>query len=223
MEKERTFLEFIEQICERPSMYCGKSSFESISAYINGYISAKKTPISGIDFDQFVCLKNSIPAGVLWSVVIENCTTNDKQAIATTKSTIIEFINLKNKLSKNELMQYAIDFANINEAEPEKTLRKFDNAFSKKDIETLEHLIIDKQKTEDLLKGEYPDTFFIERLTRSDLYNKSIKRIYESENGRKIEFLISGWSFPVEIVFKKSKWKINASRIIELIDKQNSA
>ena len=220
MEKEQTFSKFIEYVCEKPSMYCGKSNFDSLSSFINGYIYAKKTPISERDFDQFVCLKNSVTSGVLWNSVIENCTKNDEEAIAITKNTILEFIKLKSKLSKNELMQFAIDIANVNEDEPEKTLRKFDNAFAKGVTQTIQDLITDKEKTEELLNGKYPDPFFIDRLNRFDLYNKSIKRTFESENGKTIEFLISGWSFPVEVVLIKSQWKINVNQIIEL---RNSA
>ncbi len=96
-----------------------------------------------------------------------------------------------------------------------KTLRKFDNAFSKGDKKLVESLIIEKEKAEELINGGYPDSYFIERLNASNLYNKSIEKINESEDGKTIEFLISGWTFPVEIIFEKSKWKINANRIIE--------
>lgn len=216
MKKEIPFSEIINSICERPSMYCLEGTFSEISAFINGYCSAKKTPISGRDFDRFVCLQNSFRTNISWESVIKKSTKNDKEALLVAKNTILNFIKLKSKLSKHKLMQHAMSIANINEDEAEKTFRKFDNAFFNGENKIIEELIIDKGKVEVLLSKEHPDTSFVKQF--NELPNKMLQRSYESENGKKIKILVSDWSFSVEMVLKKSKWKVNATNLIPFLN-----
>lgn len=202
-------------------MYCLGNSFNEVSAFINGYTSAKKTPISGTDFHRFVCLKNSFPTNYVWTYVIKTCSKNDEEAISTMEKTILEFCELKNRMSEDELMQFAIDNAKTNEGEPEKIFREFDNALLNGDKEVIQSLILDNEKAELLWIGKYPKSVAEQLSELSD--GQSIKRIYESENGQNIKILTSGWPFPIEMIMENGEWKINADRIIELRTKNNCA
>lgn len=196
-------------------MYCLESTFNEVSAYINGYSSAKETPIRGTDFNRFVCLKNSFPPNYVWMSVIKTCTKNDNEAIALMKSTILEFCDLKTRMSKDELMQYAINNANIQqEGEPEKIFRKFDSALLNGDKEVIKSLILDTEKADLLWNGAYPKDIAKQL---DNLSNKQpIKKIYESEDGKSIKIIAAGWPFPIEMTQKNSEWKINVEEIIKL-------
>ncbi|WP_405569031.1 hypothetical protein [Winogradskyella sp. Asnod2-B02-A] len=221
MEKEPTFTEFIEHICKRPLMYCLESTFNEISAFINGYSFAKKTPISGTDFHRFVCLKNSFPTNYIWTYVIKACAKNDEEAISLMKNTILEFCELKNRMNEDEIMQFAIDNAKTKEGEPEKVFREFDNALLKGDKKVIQSLIVDNEKADLLWIGKYPKSVAEQLSDLSD--GQSIKRIYESENGQNIKILTSGWPFPIEMILENGEWKVNADKIIELRTENNCA
>ncbi len=202
-------------------MYCLGKSFNEVSAFINGYTSAKQTPISGTDFHRFVCLKNSFPTNYVWTYVIKSCTKNDEEAISIMEKTILEFCELKNQMNEDELMKFAIDKAKTNEGEPEKIFREFDKALLNGDKEVIQSLILDNEKAELLWIGKYPKSVAEQLSELSD--GQSIKRIYESENRQNIKILTSGWPFPIEMVLKNGEWKINADKIIELRTENNSA
>ncbi len=221
VEKEQTFSKFIEHICERPLMYCLGDSFNEVSAFINGYSSAKETPISGTDFNRFVCLKYSFPTNCIWPYVIKTSAKNDEGAISIMKTTILEFVELKKRLSEDEIMQFAINNAKIEEGEPEKIFREFDNALLTGNKTIIQSLILDNDEASILWNGKYPDSV-TEKL--SELSNKQpIKKIKESENGKSIEIITSGWPFPIEMLLKNDEWKVNAEKIIELRNKNKSA
>lgn len=221
MEKEQTFTEFIEHICKRPLMYCLGDTFNEIFAFINGYSTAKETPISGTDFHRFVCLKNSFPTNYIWSYVIKSCAKNDEDAVSNMRSTILEFCELKKRMTEDELMQFAINNAETKEGEPEKIFRKFDNALLKGDKKVIQSLIIDNEKADLLWIKKYPKSVAKKLSDLSD--GQSIKRIYESENGQTIKILASGWPFPIEMILENGEWKVNTDKIIELRTENNSA
>ncbi|MGB1039800.1 MAG: hypothetical protein ACPGVD_02920 [Flavobacteriales bacterium] len=222
MEKERTFPEFIEHLCFRPKMYCLEGTFNEVSAYITGYSSAKKTPIScGTSFNRFVCLKNSFPTNYFWTYVIKTCSENDEERIMNMKNTILEFIELSNQLSEEELMQFAINNADVKEGEPEKIFREFDNALLLGNKKTIQSLILKNDKADILWNGKYPNSVAEKLNELSD--NQPIKRIKESEDGKSVEIIAAGWPFSIELLLKNDEWKVNADKIIELKTKNNSS
>ena len=202
-------------------MYCFESTFNEISAFINGYSFAKKTPISGTDFHRFVCLKNSFPTNYIWTYVIKTCAKNDEEAILIMKNTILEFCELKNRMSEDEIMQFALNNADVKEGEPEKVFREFNNALLTGNKTTIQSLIIDNDKAKILWNGKYPDSVAEKLNVLSN--NQPIKRINESEDGKLVEIIASGWPFPIELLLKNDKWKVNAEKIIELRNKNKSA
>ncbi|WP_452231292.1 hypothetical protein [Lacinutrix sp. MEBiC02595] len=221
MEKERTFSEFIEHLCYRPKMYCLEGSFNEVSAYIQGYCFAKETPISGTKFNRFVCLKNSLPTNYIWTYVIKTCSKNDKDGISNIKETILEFIELSNRMNEEELLQFAVDNANTKEGEPEKVFRKFENALLVGNKKIIQSLILDNDKADLLWKGKYPSSV-TEKLNKLS-ENQPIKRIKESENGKSVELVSSGFPFTIELILKNNEWKVNADKIIKLRTENNCA
>ncbi|WP_299278953.1 hypothetical protein [uncultured Psychroserpens sp.] len=222
MKKEPTFIEFIEYICNRPSMYSLQGSFNETSAFITGYSYAKKTPISrGTVFNRFVCLKNSFPTNYDWTYVIKICSENDDEGITNIKNTILEFIELSNRLNEEELIQFAINNADLKEGEPEKVFREFDNALLFGNKKIIQSLILENDNADLLWNGKYPDSV-AEKLNELS-NNQPIKRIKESEDGKSVEIIASGWPFSIELLLKNDKWKVNADKIIELRTENNSA
>ncbi|OAD43837.1 hypothetical protein [Polaribacter atrinae] len=221
MDKEITFSEFIEHICKRPLMYCLGGTFNEVSAFIQGYCSAKETPISGTEFNRFVCLKNSFPTNYIWTYVIKTCSKNDEDGISNIKETILEFIELSNRMNEEELFQFAVDNANTKEGEPEKVFRKFENALLVGNKKIIQSLILDNDKADLLWKGKYPDSV-TEKLNELS-ENQPIKRIKESENGKSVELVASGFPFTIELILKNNEWKVNADKIIKLRTENNCA
>ena len=221
MDKNPAFLEFIEHICTRPSMYTIGGTFDETAAYIMGYSSGNSTPINDRTFDQFVCLKNSFPTNYVWAYVIKTCAKNEEEAISVMKNTILEFCELKNRMSEDEIMKFALNNSDVKEGEPEKVFREFDNALLTGNKIIIQSLIIDNDKAEILWNGKYPDSVAEKLSVLSN--NQPIKRIKESADGKLVEIIASGWPFPIELLLKNDKWKVNAKKIIELRNKNKSA
>jgi hypothetical protein len=106
--QEKSFVEFIENICKRPAMYTGGSVKETL-AFIEGYRYGNSTPISGRAFDRYVCLRYSFPTNYVWTAVINEFAKDDKDAMRRIEEIIIEFVRLKEKMSDDELIQYATE------------------------------------------------------------------------------------------------------------------
>jgi hypothetical protein len=202
-------------------MYCLEGTFNEVSAFITGYSSAKETPISGTTFNRFVCLKNSLPTNYIWTYVIKTCAKNDEDGILSIKNTILEFIELSNRLDEDELMQFAVDNADVKEGKPEKVFREFDSALLTGNKKIIQSLIIENDKADLLWNGKYPDSVAGKLSELS--HNQPIKRIKESEDGKSVEIIASGWPFSIELILQNSGWKVNAEKIIELRTENNCA
>ncbi|WP_162623316.1 hypothetical protein [Confluentibacter sediminis] len=198
-----------------------EGTFNEVSSFIQGYCSAKKTPISGTEFNRFVCLKNSFPTNYIWTYVIKNCMKNDEDGISNIKETILEFLELSNRMNVEELFQFAIDNANTSEGEPEKVFRKFENALLLGNKKIIQSLILDNDNADLLWKGKYPDSVAEQLNEISE--NQPIKRIKESENGKSVEIIATGFPFTIELILKNNEWKVNADKIIKLRTENNCA
>jgi hypothetical protein len=122
MEQKLSFRELIAHLCHRPNMHTLEGSFIEVAAFINGYTFQNDTPISGRLFSRYVCLKNSFPSNYVWPYVIKHCTKNDAEALSLTKAIILEFIELKEQLTEDELMLFAVNHSKNEEGDAEKHL-----------------------------------------------------------------------------------------------------
>tara|TARA_R110002050_G_C8742987_1_gene498258 strand:+ start:62 stop:736 length:675 start_codon:yes stop_codon:yes gene_type:complete len=214
MDKNPTFKEFIEHICQRPRMYTLGGTFNETAAFIMGYSSGNTTPISDRVFGQFVCLKNSFPTNYVWTYVIKECTKDDDEAISLMEKTIIEFITLKKTMTDDELIQRVIESSVIEEGETEKIFRTFEQALLAGDKETIQSLIIECNGAEILWSGSYPKDVATKLSEISS--NQPIRQIPISEDGNRIKIIAQGWPFAIEMSLVDGDWKVNPEKIIEL-------
>ncbi len=220
MNKEPSFIEFIGHICKRPSMYTLGGTYNETVAFVQGYSSGIKTPISDKTFDRFVCLKNSFPTNYVWSYVIKECSKDDNEAISLMENTILEFISLKKTMTEEELLQVAIENNKSEEGEAEKVFREFDRALFQGNKEIIKSLIIENNEAKVLWSGSYPKDVGIKLNEISS--NQPIKNIPLSEDGSKVKIIAQGWSFAIEMQLINGNWKINADNIIELRKRNKS-
>ncbi len=216
MENKEEFIEFIQNICERPRMF-SSGSFDETAAFIQGYAFGSATPISDRVFDRFVCVKNSFPSNYVWSIVIKLCTKSDVEAIQLTKKTILEFVELREKMSDDELIQFAIDSVELESVEVCESIqvfKVFDKALLYGDKKILEPIVKANKNAEILWQGKYPKDVAISLEDLSK--NQPVKKIFESEDGKQIKLIAHGWPFSIEMNFIDGNWKVNADDIIEM-------
>ncbi|MCC7454566.1 MAG: hypothetical protein IT222_10400 [Crocinitomix sp.] len=195
-------------------MYTLGGTYNETAAYITGFAAGTQSPIDDRTFDRFVCLKNSFPTNYVWTYVIKECTKNDNEAIILMMNTILEFIELKNTMTEEELIHFAFEKSKTEEGEVEIAFRKFDSALLKGDKGIIESLILENENAEILWKGEYPKDVALKLDEISS--SQPIKKIPVSDDGNKVKIIASGWPFPIEMIFINGNWLINADNIIAL-------
>jgi hypothetical protein len=217
---EKSFIEFIHNICSRPAMYTEGSVKETI-AYIDGYRFGGETPISNRDFDKYVCIRNSIPTNYVWDYSIKTCTNNDADAFKMIEEMIVDFVKLKESMPIDEIFHYAAKQIPKEEGEAAKVFREFDHALLLGKESLISALIEANKNAEILWSGSYPEDVAEKLLEISS--SQPIKCIPLSDNGNHVRIIASGWPFPIEMNFKNGKWKVNADPIIKLRMFQKSA
>jgi len=193
-------------------MYTGGSVKETL-AFIDGYRFGNDTPISGRVFDRYVCVRNSCPSNYVWAYVINTCSQDESDAMRMIEDTITEFIQLKERMSEDELIQYASEQL-VEESDAEKIFRQFDAALLTGNELTIRQLIADHRDAEILWKGAYPEDVAIQLNEISS--GQRVKSIPLSADGKKVKIIAAGWPFPIEMNFTNGEWRINAEKIIAL-------
>lgn len=217
-EEEIPFQELIEMICLRPKMYTLGGTYEETVAYITGYIKAKTTPISGREFNQFVCLQYNFPTNYYWPAVIQACTSSSEAALAALQTTIAQFLIAKKENKVEELMQWAKEQALTEEGAAEQAFRKLDEALLRGDQATIEALIVDHPESHYLWAGAYPSD--IAQLLEEAASRQPIKKINSTPTSCSI--IASGWPFPIDIHCQEGQWKVDPTVIIEMRKKTRS-
>ena len=200
-------------------MYTLGGTYNETAAYITGFSAGTDSPINDRTFDRFVCLKNSFPTNYVWEYVIKECAKEDNEAISLMMNTILEFHELKNTMTEEELMRFAIEKSKSDEGEVERLFREFDSALLKGDKAIIESLILENENAKILWEGEYPEDVALKLAEISS--SQPLKNIPVSEDGNKIKIIASGWPFPIEMYFINGEWRINADNIIALRMKNN--
>lgn len=218
MKKYSSLQEFVYDVCLRPSMWVSRGTFSGIYALIMGYTIGKEdTPLSGdnwFTFNRYVCIKYAFPTKYVASYVFEKSTTNDKEAIKALEETIIEFIELQKKMTSERILHYAQETFRHEEGKPEKVFRRFDNAITDGDKETIQSLIEEHKDQNILWKGKHPND--VGKLLKQISEGQPIRKIYESEDKTQVKILSADYPFLFEMNFKDGSWKIDASPLIDL-------
>jgi hypothetical protein len=217
---EISFIELIRNICKEPHKYGGGSVKEMLS-YIEDYKLRNVTPISGRVFDRYLCIRNSFPENYVWTYVISECPKNEEDAIRMIEENIMDFLQLKERMSDDELIQYAREQLTqnareqlIEEGEPEKVFRQFDIALLLADESLIRELIEEHLDAKILWAKPYPREVLFQ-LCEIAARNR-IKSLPISEDGNRVKIIAAGWPFPIEMSFRDGRWKINAEKIIQL-------
>jgi hypothetical protein len=195
-------------------MYTLGGTYNETAAYIYGFSAGTDSPINDRTFARFVCLKNAFPTNYFWTYVIKECAKDDNDAISLMMNTILEFIELKNTMTEEELMRFAIESSKAEEGEAERVFRIFDNALLTGNKEIIQSLIVENKHAEILWAGSYPEDVAskLDEIASS----QPLKKIPVSEDGNKVKIIASGWPFPIEMNFINNEWRINADNIIAL-------
>lgn len=200
-------------------MFTGGSVKETL-AFIDGYRFGNVSPISEKIFDRYVCVRNSFPESYIWTYVIDACSTDENDAMRMIDETITEFLQLKNRMSDDELIQYAGEQL-VEEGEAEKIFRQFNKALLLGDQSLIRPLIEEHKDADILWRRSYPEDVAIQLNEISG--NQRVRSIPISADGKKIKIIAGGWPFPIEMNFRNGKWIINAKNIIEMQIKINGA
>lgn len=223
MKKEIPFKELLNHVCSRPGMYVPKGTFSGVYSLIMGYTMGKEdTPLSGENwktFNNYGCIKFGFPTKYVVSYVFESCSENDEESIKLFLETVNEFIELQNKMTPDEILEYASKTFRHEEGEPEKVFRIFGKALLNGDEQVIRPLIEEHENQNVLWKGTYPED--VGKLLNQISESQPIKRIYESEDKTKVKLLTADFPFPFEMNFKDGNWEIDASPLINLRMIQN--
>jgi len=223
MKKDISFQEFLNQVCSRPGMWVSKGAFQGVYCLIMGYTIGKEdTPLSGENwrtFNKYGCIKFGFPTKYVVEYVFESCAENDEEAIKLFQETVIEFLELQEKLNSDEILEYAATTFKFEEGEPEKIFRIFDEALLNADEHIIKPLIEEHEHQNILWKSSYPED--VGKLLSQISESQQLKRIYESKDKTKIRLLTADFPFPFEMNFKDGNWKIDASQLINLRMIQN--
>jgi hypothetical protein len=209
---EISFIEWIRNICKEPHRYSGGSIKETLK-YIDDHRLENVTPISGRVFDRYICIRNAFPENYVWTYVISTCSKNEKDAMRMIEENIMDFLQLKEGMSDDELIQHAREQL-IEEGEPEKVFRRFDVALLMAHESLIRELIEEHQDAKILWAKPYPREVVFQ-LCEIAARNR-IKSLPVSEDGNHVKIIAAGWPFPIEMSFRDGKWKINAEKIIQL-------
>ena len=218
MKEDISFRELLNNICLRPGMWVSKGKFQCVYSLIMGYTMGNvNTPLSGNNwktFNNYGCIKYGFPTKYIVSYVFEACSNNDEEAIKLFHETVNEFIELQNRMTADEIIEYATKIYKIKEGEPEKIFRIFNIALLNGDKETIKPLINEHKHEKVLWKGSYPED--AEKLLNQISESQPIIRIYESDDKTNVKLLTADLPFPFEMNLKNGNWKIDASPLIDL-------
>lgn len=211
-KEELPFEEWVEMLFLKPYMFTLGGTFEETVAYLLGYSTAKETPISGRDFNQFVCLKNGFPSNYHWSYVIKACHNNNEVALEELKNTTNQFLTAKAKHQVEKLMEEALQQAAQEEGEAEQVFRQLDAALLRGDKTTIQALILEHPDAPYLWAEAYPEE--ITKQLEDISSTQPIKKINSQANSCSI--ITSGWPFPIDMYYLEGQWKVDPRVIIEM-------
>lgn len=218
MQEVIYFPKFIVLICTRPNMYTLRGTFNEVVAYIMGYSQGSNSPIEGFLFGRYVCLKHSFPFNYHWSGVLRSTTPDDEKAIALLQATILEFLDLKQTKTEEEILQFALDNAVVQEeSEAVQVFRQFDRALLTGDKALIQSLIINSEEEAAVLwRGAYPADVAEQLQEMTD--DSPINCTPVDQDGKVVQILASGWPFCIEMLHTEEGWKVDAAPIIHLWD-----
>jgi hypothetical protein len=221
LKTEEEFKAFIGHVCDRPNMYAPRGNFEGIAAFIHGWATGGEVAVFDRPLWRYICLKLGFPTNYLWSSVIKNATKTSEEAIALTKTLFLEFLELKDQMTPEELDQHAFKTKLVKEeGAPEKIFRKFDRALLRGKQSEIEQYLIPHENAHVLWQGAYPTDV---SATLNDMANNQpIRRVYESEDNSTVRIIAAGWPFEIEIKLIGNNWKIDAKDIIKIRSKNKA-
>jgi hypothetical protein len=211
------FIDLVESICHRSSMYVCGGSFYEICAYISGYAEASPDcPLSGDGwnaFNEFVCAAYRFPKNYVWPYVLKHCSRDDDEATARLQSLLVEFAKRSMTESHDDIVQDMISRACIRkEGVPEKAWRRFSRALLRGKKDEIEPLIQAHPDAEVLWAGAYPNDVasLLDQIDES----YSVSQISGSEEDGEVTIITPDFG-PMTLRLIGGDWRIDATKIIE--------
>ena len=211
------FMEVVDSICKRRSLYVCGGTFYEVCAYLAGYAAASPDCLLGGEgwsaFNAFVCAAQRFPGKYYWPFVLKESSRDDGEAVARLQDLLTEFAERTKTESLEDIVRDVTTRARAQEeTEPVRAYRKFSRAIHRGIREEVEPLIQDHPDAGVLWSGRYLNDVapLLDRIEES--YVISIIRGSEDEGEVTI---ITPNAGPVGVKRIDGKWRIDASRFID--------
>ena len=217
MDTTADFLEAMDHLCKRPAMYVCGGTFYEVCAYLTGYAAASADcPLSnegGEAFNRFVCRHCRFPENYAWPYALKSSSEDDQQAIERLRTLLSEFCNRARTSSYEEIIQEAAP-PEIEEGEPEQTLRRLLTALLRGERKEIEPLILDHPDAPVLWEGAYPSDVAeqLDGISRS----YSIGRLPGTRDSEEVRLITADFPFPITVRQVDGQWKVDVAKIVEM-------
>jgi len=217
MDATDKFIEMLENLCKRRSMFVCDGSFYEVCAYVTGYAHASTDcPLSSDGwnaFSRYVCKQFGFPENYIWPYVLMTCSRDDDEATERLLSILVRFCNSARTQSYEEIIESIRPRVVSNEnAEPERAMRKLLAALLTGSRDEIEPLIIDHPDAEFLWQGAYPTEVAGQISGISNSY--PIRRVSDYADDGELKLMTADFPFPITIRKLGKHWKVDAEEII---------
>jgi hypothetical protein len=108
MDATDEFIQMVESICKRRSIYVCDGSFLEVCAYVSGFARASTNcPLSDNGFEAFsryIARHFGFPENYIWPYVLKNCSRDDDEATERLSTLLVQFSNSARTQSHREIL-----------------------------------------------------------------------------------------------------------------------
>jgi len=213
------FIEMVENLCKRPSMFCCDGSFLEACAFLTGYnFASDNCPLSGDGrqaFNDCVCKFYRFPRNYIWPYVMKVCNSNDDEALEALRNLLVDFCDKTRTLSYAEIFETIEPRVLEDEnTEPEEVTRKLLGALLTGQRDEIEPLILEHQDAEILWQGAYPSDVASQLDEISNSY--PVARISGLSSEGEVKLMTGDFPFPLAVKQIEGQWRVDASEVISM-------
>jgi len=218
MDATDKFIELVESICKRRSMYVCDGSFLEVSAYLSGFAHASTNcPLSNDGwkaFSRYVARHFGFPENYIWPYVLKSCSRDDDEATDRLLSLLVQFSNSARTHSYEEILESIQPRVVPEDAEPEQTMRQLLAALLAGSRSEIEPLIMDHPDAEILWQGAYPAEVAVQLSHISN--SNRIGRVSDHAADGQVKLITADFPFPITVKKFGQQWKVDAAEIIAI-------
>lgn len=218
MDATDKFIELVESICKRRSMYVCDGSFLEVSAYLSGFAHASTNcPLSNDGwkaFSRYVARHFGFPENYIWPYVLKTCSRDDDEATDRLLSLLAKFSDSARTHSYEEILESIQPRVVPQDAEPEQTMRQLLAALLTGSRSEIEPLIMDHPDAEILWQGAYPAEVAVQLSHVSN--SNRIGRVSDHAADGQVKLITADFPFPITVEKVGQQWKVDAAEIIAI-------